>query len=197
MASCTPCGVKAAVVGVESKTAGSETHVRVVLSQLEQPERTVVIPEVLLEVLLDVSLIRIPLFAFDPARGSLGGYLRVLVHGISLDFVRRNTSRSQRDDREHRETADPEDAQLDPLEHLLNQELSGRVSEALLSLRDEERQPIVAAFFGQMTYREIAARTGIPEGTNNHEFVRACRSCASSSTTSVLFGTGLPRSRLG
>ena len=103
--------------------------------------------------------------AFDPTRGSLAGYLRVLVTGISLDVVRRNASRSQREDRQHRETVELEDSRLDPLKHLLNQEMSKRVSEALLSLRDEERQPIVAAFYGRMTYREIAARTGIPEGT--------------------------------
>lgn len=99
---------------------------------------------------------------FDPARADLGKYLRVVTRGAALDHARRTMARARR---EARDVALADGAMLDALQELLEREVSDRVSAALTKLRDDERHALTLAFYDQLTYREIAALYGTPEGT--------------------------------
>ena len=65
----------------------------------------------------------------------------------------------------------PPGAGADDIEHvdfahrLIGSETRARVQEALQRLHTGERHAIMLAYFGDMTYREVAVRLGIAEGT--------------------------------
>jgi RNA polymerase sigma-70 factor (ECF subfamily) len=96
---------------------------------------------------------------FDPQRGSLRSYLLTLAHGRSVDVIRSETARRRRDEREGRgravvaESYDVGWAEAD------------EVHDALAELSPEQRQAIGLAYFLGYSYREVAARLGVPEGT--------------------------------
>jgi RNA polymerase sigma-70 factor, ECF subfamily len=99
--------------------------------------------------------------AFDPARGSLLGYLRMKAKGKSIDILRSETARVRRENAEtprQREVPDFDSA-------LVAGESAVEVLRALASLAPREREPIDLAFQQGMTYQTIAAYLGIPEGT--------------------------------
>ncbi len=99
---------------------------------------------------------------FDPTRGSLRTFLLTMTHGRSVDAVRSETSRRDREERESR---------LVPVATAGVDETVERSSEdaalrsALGDLPPEQRRPIELAYFGGHTYREVASRLGEPEGT--------------------------------
>jgi RNA polymerase sigma-70 factor (ECF subfamily) len=99
--------------------------------------------------------------AFDPSRGSLLGYLRVKARGKSIDLLRSETARVRRE-----VAARPNRRQTPSLDSdMMADESSIEVLEALASLPAREREPIELAFQQGMTYRQIAAYLGVPEGT--------------------------------
>jgi len=99
---------------------------------------------------------------FDPERGSLRSYLLAQAHGRSVDMLRSDTSRRRREER---------DAHGTPAEsHDLDREMwdlavAGEVRTALERLNEGEREAIELAYFGGLTYREVAAMLGEAEGT--------------------------------
>lgn len=99
---------------------------------------------------------------FDPDRGSLRAFLLAQTHGRSVDLVRAETARRAREEREHRKVVE---RGVDLEGEVWDLHVSERVKEALRSLRDEERSPIVLAYFGGYTYREVAEVLEQPEGT--------------------------------
>ncbi len=99
---------------------------------------------------------------FDPSRGTLGNYLRVAVRGASIDLVRSAVARRSR---EERSRAIEPMSMFDGLAEVLDRERAGRVVQALKSISENERDAVISAFYGHLTYREIASRSGIPEGT--------------------------------
>jgi RNA polymerase sigma-70 factor (ECF subfamily) len=99
---------------------------------------------------------------FDPKRGSLLGYLRLKARGRSIDLVRSEVARTQR---ERNEAFSNEQCDGGPEWELLAAEASGRARKALQSLSEREREPIELAFFGGMTYRDVASSLELPEGT--------------------------------
>ena len=102
--------------------------------------------------------------AFDPARGSLRGWLAMIAHRRSVDLVRR-------EEQHRRTTSDPRVAVPSPVgsdpvgDHVLDADVAQRLTEALLALPDPLRRAVVLAYLHGRTYREVAAELGLPEGT--------------------------------
>lgn len=99
--------------------------------------------------------------AFDPGRGSLRSYLRVVAHSRAVDVVRSEVARSSR------ENATPPNAPdrfVVESETLANH-VGGEVRSRLAELPDATRQAIVLAYFCGHTYRQVAELLDQPEGT--------------------------------
>lgn len=99
---------------------------------------------------------------FDPERGTLRSYLLAQTHGRSVDVLRSEGARRQREEREARQTAEGGyDLELE----VWDMAAAAKVREALSELSLQERLAIELAYFGGFTYREVAERLGEPEGT--------------------------------
>jgi RNA polymerase sigma-70 factor (ECF subfamily) len=99
---------------------------------------------------------------FDPERGSLRSFLLAACHGRAVDLIRAETSRRNRESREHRERAE---AGYDIEHEVLDLVVADSVRDALATLPPEERAAIELAYFGGHTYREVATLLDQPEGT--------------------------------
>lgn len=99
---------------------------------------------------------------FDPERGSLRSFLLAQTHGRSVDLLRSDTARKDREKRDVRATAE---AGYDLEREVWDLAVADQVREAVLGLPHEERRAIELAYFGGRTYREVAVELGAPEGT--------------------------------
>ena len=98
---------------------------------------------------------------FDPARGSLAGFLAGVARNKAVDVVRKEQSVRRRADAliSDMETASTEPSATEQVDE------RQRVSSALSQLSAPQREALVLAYFGGRTYREVATELGIPEGT--------------------------------
>ena len=97
---------------------------------------------------------------FDPARGSLPGWLAVIARNRAISRLRRhNPSEGE----ELLETTVIVPANLENA--LAQQQLLGRVKSALENLPSEQRTAVELAYFEGLTHSEIASKTGDPLGT--------------------------------
>lgn len=98
---------------------------------------------------------------FDPARGSLGGFLAMQAHTRSIDGVRADSSRRVR------EVANLTDPVMDTsIDDMIGQRHDAAImGRALAMIPLHEREAVVLAFFGDHTYRDVARLLGAPEGT--------------------------------
>jgi RNA polymerase sigma-70 factor, ECF subfamily len=97
---------------------------------------------------------------FDPARGSLPGWLAVIARNRAISRLRRpNPSEGE----ELLESTVIVPANLENA--LAQQQLLGRVKGALENLSSEQRAAIELAYFEGLTHSEIASKTGDPLGT--------------------------------
>jgi RNA polymerase sigma-70 factor, ECF subfamily len=102
----------------------------------------------------------------DPTRGSLRAYLGVVTHRRAVDAVRRSEARSRAESRassgapgvDHGADAPVVDAAAANWR-------TTRLREVLDGLPAEQRAALLLAYFDGCTYREVAVRLGIPEGT--------------------------------
>ncbi len=99
---------------------------------------------------------------FDPDRGTLRSFLLAHAHGRSIDLIRSDSARKRREEREVREQAD---GGYDVAHEVWDMALADHVRDALAELSEDERAAIELAYFGGLTYREVAERLGQPEGT--------------------------------
>jgi RNA polymerase sigma-70 factor, ECF subfamily len=99
---------------------------------------------------------------FDPQRGTLRSFLLARTHGKSVDFVRSEVARRRREERTSRETAG---AGYDIDREVWDLAVADQVQTALDSLPDDLRRPILLAYFGGNTYRQVAEILKEPEGT--------------------------------
>jgi RNA polymerase sigma-70 factor (ECF subfamily) len=99
---------------------------------------------------------------YDPERGTLRSFLLSHTHGRSVDMIRSDVSRRNREDREAREQAD---GGYDVAHEVWDMALAGHVRDAMQTLQEGEREAIELAYFGGLTYKEVAERLGDPEGT--------------------------------
>lgn len=96
---------------------------------------------------------------FDPVRGTLRTFLLTLAHRRAVDLVRSEQARFNREERmpaDHPGSIDDE---------VWSRTVSAEVREAVESLSEGERDAIKLAYFGHMTYVEVAEHLGVPEGT--------------------------------
>ena len=99
--------------------------------------------------------------AFDPDRGSLRTWLGTLAHRRAVDHVRREEARKRR---AIKDAARPETTP-DVEEMAMALVTAERVRSALATLPDDQQRAIQLAYFGGMTYRQVAEVLDIPEGT--------------------------------
>ena len=99
---------------------------------------------------------------FDAERGSLRSYLLAQCHGRSVDLIRSEQSRRDRELKEHRQQAE---AGYDIEHEVWDLAVADHVREAISDLPVEERRAIELAYLGGHTYREVAVLLGQPEGT--------------------------------
>jgi len=99
---------------------------------------------------------------FDPDRGSLRAFLLADTHGRSIDLLRSEAARRDRETREGRLAPAPS---FNLENEVLSNVRAERIREALGELSDGERRAIELAYFGGYTYREVAEQLGEPEGT--------------------------------
>jgi RNA polymerase sigma-70 factor (ECF subfamily) len=104
--------------------------------------------------------------AFDPRRGNLGAYLRLMARSRALDLWRSAQASGRATDRlkiaPGRDEARPEDQ---PAERAERAEHQRTVRRALGALPAPQREAVVLAYWGGLTADEIAARAGVPLGT--------------------------------
>ena len=99
---------------------------------------------------------------FDPERGTLRSFLLANAHGRSVDLIRSESARRRREERESLQTAD---AGYDISREVWDLALAGHVRDAMKVLHEGERAAIELAYFGGLTYREVAEELGHAEGT--------------------------------
>lgn len=99
---------------------------------------------------------------FDPDRGTLRSYLLTRAHSRAIDVLRSEGARRAREERDARRAAE---AGYDLEREVWDLTVNEAVSTALSELREDERSPIVLAYFGGYTYREVAEMLDQPEGT--------------------------------
>lgn len=95
--------------------------------------------------------------SFDAERGCLRAYLRTVARGRSIDLLRSEVSRRARQDRVGVCEVD------DGFEPGLIDAATVRAS--VDRLPENERDVVRLAYLADHTYREVAVRLGIPEGT--------------------------------
>ena len=97
---------------------------------------------------------------FDAQRGSVKSWMATMAHRRAVDVVRRSQSAR---DRELKVPADRPEA--DVAETAILGDERDRVRNALSSLTDLQFQVIEMAYFGGLTYREVAERLDTPLAT--------------------------------
>jgi RNA polymerase sigma-70 factor (ECF subfamily) len=96
---------------------------------------------------------------FDPGRGSLRTFLLTLAHRRAVDIVRSEQARLNREEKV------PDDVSYSIDDEVWSRTVSEEVREAVAALDEGEREAISLAYFGGLTYIEVAERLGLPEGT--------------------------------
>ena len=97
---------------------------------------------------------------FDPTRGNLRTFLITIAHRRAVDAVRSEQARYNREEKV------PDDAAPSSVEdQVWSLSLSESVREALERLSDGEREAITLAYYGGMSYADVAKKLGQPEGT--------------------------------
>ena len=99
---------------------------------------------------------------FDPARGALRSFLLRDAHGRAIDLLRAEEARRAREDRDHHMSSD---SRAGTEEEAMQTVQSEEIRAALAALPDREREAVVLAYFGGLSYREVAERLGQPEGS--------------------------------
>jgi RNA polymerase sigma-70 factor (ECF subfamily) len=97
---------------------------------------------------------------FDARRGSYRSYLLTMTRGRAVDVWRSETARRRREERSLGAKVSDSAEQV-----AMSGGVRARTLEALRLLPDIEREPITLAFFGELTYQQVAARLDLPEGT--------------------------------
>ena len=100
-------------------------------------------------------------FDVDPERGSIRTFLGVVAHRRAVDWVRSETRRQARDEKAARHT----DSATDISEAVAERVAAAHVRAALDQLPETQRAAVLLAYFDGCSYREVARRLNIPEGT--------------------------------
>ncbi len=99
---------------------------------------------------------------FNPERGTLQAYLGTLAHHRAVDHLRRDASRTAR---ENRAAINSDTSMGDLQDEVLARDTSGRVRAAVEKLPIVQRDVVELTYLGGHTFQTTARRLGIPEGT--------------------------------
>jgi RNA polymerase sigma-70 factor (ECF subfamily) len=100
---------------------------------------------------------------YDPTLGSLRTYLSLLARHRACDVVRSELRRIGREER-HRRLV-PEQRLPSPPEEVAAADTACVVRDAVRLLPPDQRTVVELAYFGGLSYRDVADAVGIPEGT--------------------------------
>ena len=96
---------------------------------------------------------------YDPSRGTIRTFLLTIAHRKAVDVVRSEVARSRREEKP------PDPVHVDVEEEVWTRDLSDTVRNALNSLAEGEREAITMAYYGGLSYVQVAERLDLPEGT--------------------------------
>lgn len=100
---------------------------------------------------------------YEPGRGSAMSWVATIARRRAIDRVRSVEAARRRDDTSAQ--AEPP-APFDEVSDTVTDDLERQsVRRALDSLTDAQREAVTLAYYGGLTYRDVAARLDIPEGT--------------------------------
>ena len=101
-------------------------------------------------------------FTYDPGNGTVLGWIMNQARSRSIDRLRfeQRKKRADRNDDGVQTTDVP-----DERDQVVAKQESAMLRNALAALTPDERQAIESAFFGELTYAEVAARLAQPLGT--------------------------------
>jgi RNA polymerase sigma-70 factor, ECF subfamily len=105
--------------------------------------------------------------SFDPERGDLGTYLRLMGRSRALDVWREGQVRVRAADRLKLVAGTAEEPRVDDHPAVLAEREQDRaeIREALRRLPEVQREAIVLAYWGGLTADQIARRSHVPLGT--------------------------------
>ena len=128
---------------------------------------------------------------FDPARGTVWGWLIMLTRSRALDLLRSSASRRsfEQAPAEHAPEPVAQDQPLDEAASSRQQRLL--IQQALEELPGEQRHAIELAYFSGMTHYEIADRLGVPLGTIKTR-IKAAKDKLRHSLTPLFHGAAEP-----
>ena len=99
---------------------------------------------------------------YDQSKGSGRAWISTVAHRRAVDRVRSEQAHRDRDEKVGRQTERPFDQVS---ESVLDRLDETRVTTALATLTQPQRQAIELAYYGGHSYREVAALLDTPEGT--------------------------------
>jgi RNA polymerase sigma-70 factor (ECF subfamily) len=100
---------------------------------------------------------------FDERLGTLRTYLAMSARHRAADRIRSEHRRTGRELRSERLLPPPREPS--PAEQVADAETGAIVRQAVLGLPAEQRAVVELAYFGGLSYRDVAQALGIPEGT--------------------------------
>jgi RNA polymerase sigma-70 factor (ECF subfamily) len=100
---------------------------------------------------------------YDPELGSFRTYLTLCGRHRAHDVLRSELRRAGREER-HLQLL-PVPREVSAAEHLADAETASAVRDAVRRLPPDQRAVVELAYFGGLSYRDVARRIGIPEGT--------------------------------
>ncbi|WP_368085992.1 sigma-70 family RNA polymerase sigma factor [Tropicimonas marinistellae] len=96
---------------------------------------------------------------FDPAKASVATWVFTIARNRKVDMLRRQR-RPEPEDLPWGPEPEPEQADV-----LSRQQEAERLAKAIAALPEKQRTLVQDAYFGDLSHREIATRTGLPLGT--------------------------------
>ncbi len=99
--------------------------------------------------------------AYDPTRGSLRAFLATVARRRAIDWIRSTGARHRREER----VTDEHDTPADPADEVARVVMTTELRSAVERLPVVQREALDLAYYGGLTYREVAERLEIPEGT--------------------------------
>lgn len=99
---------------------------------------------------------------FDGERGSVKAWASTVAHRRAVDRVRSEQSARDRLDKESQKRVVDTDVVVESVEASFDQ---ARVRRALAQLTPAQREAVELAYFGALTYREVAVLLDVAEGT--------------------------------
>jgi RNA polymerase sigma-70 factor (ECF subfamily) len=104
--------------------------------------------------------------SFDPRRGDIGTYLRLMGRSRAVDLWREGQAAGRASDR-LKVVVGGAEPRVDesPADMLEREDSRGTVREALRRLPDPQREAVVLAYWGGLTADQIARREQVPLGT--------------------------------